>query len=70
MNIEFWIKFFVQSGHKLRLNSTRTGSKGPLSINPEPPTRAQAEGQSPGLRVGKVEGLIFAYPCKIKRVPW
>jgi adenosylcobinamide kinase/adenosylcobinamide-phosphate guanylyltransferase len=37
----------------------RTGSKAPLSINPEPSTRSQAEGQTPGFRPGKVEGLIF-----------
>jgi len=37
----------------------RKGSKAPLSINPEPSTRAQAEGQTPGFKPGKVEGLIF-----------
>jgi adenosylcobinamide kinase/adenosylcobinamide-phosphate guanylyltransferase len=36
-----------------------TGPKAPLSINPEPSTRDQAEGQTPGFRPGKVEGLIF-----------
>jgi P-type Mg2+ transporter len=36
----------------------RTGTKAPLSINPEPSTRAQAEGQTPGFRPGEVEGLI------------
>ena len=42
-----------------RTPSLRTGSKAPLSINPEPSTRAQAEGQTLGFRPGKVEGLIF-----------
>ncbi len=42
-----------------RTPSLRTGSKAPLSINPEPSTPAQAEGQTPGFRPGKVEGLIF-----------
>jgi len=45
-----------------------TGSKAPLSINPEPSTRAQAEGQTPGacpersrrIRPGIVEGLIYS----------
>jgi adenosylcobinamide kinase/adenosylcobinamide-phosphate guanylyltransferase len=37
----------------------RTGPKAPLRINPEPSTRSQAEGQTPGFRPGKVEGLIF-----------
>ncbi len=35
-----------------------TGTEAPLSINPEPSTRAQAEGQTPGFRPGKAEGLI------------
>ncbi len=39
--------------------SFRKGSKTPLSINPEPSTRAQAEGQTQGFRPGKVEGLIL-----------
>jgi adenosylcobinamide kinase/adenosylcobinamide-phosphate guanylyltransferase len=39
--------------------SLRKGSKAPLSINPEPSTRAQAEGQTPGFTPGKAEGLIF-----------
>jgi len=39
--------------------SFRKGSKAPLSINPEPWTRAQAEGQTLGFKPGKVEGLIF-----------
>jgi len=42
-----------------RTPSLRTGSKVPLSTNPEPSTRSQAEGQTPGFRPGKVEGLIF-----------
>jgi len=42
-----------------RTLSFRTGSKAPLSINPEPSTRAQAEGETPGFRPGKVEGLIL-----------
>jgi Mg2+-importing ATPase len=33
------------------------GTKALLSINPEPSTRAKAEGQTPDLRTGKVEGL-------------
>jgi hypothetical protein len=33
-----------------QIPSIRTGSKAPLSINPE---------QTPGFRLGKVEGLIF-----------
>jgi len=36
----------------------RVGTKVPLSINPEPSTRAQAEEQTPGVRPGEVEGLI------------
>ncbi len=42
-----------------RAPSLRTGSKAPLSINPESSTRAQVEGQTPGFRPEKVEGLIF-----------
>jgi hypothetical protein len=47
-----------------RTPSLKTGSKLPLSINPEPSTWTRAEGQPPGFRPGKAEGI------DLKRENW